>query len=323
MTAEITLVFDKEGRPLLKKVKEERLISRAARNRQVAILAAALVCLLLTIAAKAEERSGYISPVLLAAATKAKAQLHPVVEVHTGYLLGAVANGKWTKHKAAAKALKGGEKYRIYGLTGRLGEATGSKTKSAGEACDGDLVAVELSLKPEDGVIALAAEWNALPRVPEIISGSEPIYVEAVRSFLEGRGLKNPEVKITQILRVDLDGNSEDEVLISATNNLTSDGHSSGEVLAGSYSFVLLRELAGGAVQTKLIAGEFRTEANAGSEDHFGPALEFEISAVLDINGDGKMEVIVSDTYYEGGGTTIYRCSAKKIEKLLHVWCGL
>ena len=44
--------------------------------------------------------------------------------------------------------------------------------------------------------------------------------------------------------------------------------------------------------------------------------------AVLDLNGDGKLEVIVHSFYYEGGQTTIYRCDPDKVEPVLSVECG-
>ena len=40
----------------------------------------------------------------------------------------------------------------------------------------------------------------------------------------------------------------------------------------------------------------------------------YQVTAVLDLNGDGKLEVIVHSFYYEGGQTTIYRCEPDKIE---------
>jgi len=125
-------------------------------------------------------------------------------------------------------------------------------------------------------------------------------------------------------LRVDLDGDGEDEVLISATNYFTKAGRmpNKSTSTAGSYSFVLLRQVVGGVVKTKLIDGEFHVKAYSGPEGHFDAPSRYEISAVLDIDGDGKMEVIVNDAYYEGGGTTIYRCSAKGIEKLAQVAYG-
>ena len=44
--------------------------------------------------------------------------------------------------------------------------------------------------------------------------------------------------------------------------------------------------------------------------------------ATLDLDGDGKMEVVIDSHYYEGGETTIYRCDPKKVEALLSVACG-
>ena len=48
----------------------------------------------------------------------------------------------------------------------------------------------------------------------------------------------------------------------------------------------------------------------------------YNLAAVLDLNGDGKLELIVHSFYYEGGETTIYRCEADKIEAVLSVECG-
>ena len=48
----------------------------------------------------------------------------------------------------------------------------------------------------------------------------------------------------------------------------------------------------------------------------------YQVTAILDPNGDGKLEVIVHSFYYEGGQTTIYRCDPDKIEATLSVECG-
>ena len=145
--------------------------------------------------------------------------------------------------------------------------------------------------------------------------------------FLKARGVADPKVQITRILRVDLDGDGEEEVLISATNYFTEDksDHSAAPFpeapiespRPGSYSIVILRRVVGGKVQTQLVAGEIyaKTEPVA--------AHVYNVAAVLDLNGDGKLEVIVDSFYYEGGQTTIYRCQPDKIEEVLSVECGV
>jgi hypothetical protein len=52
----------------------------------------------------------------LASDLRVAVQLHPIVEVETGFFVGPVAEGKWMKHEGAGKALKGGEKYRLEGV---------------------------------------------------------------------------------------------------------------------------------------------------------------------------------------------------------------
>ena len=49
----------------------------------------------------------------------------------------------------------------------------------------------------------------------------------------------------------------------------------------------------------------------------------YQVTTVLDLNGDGKLEVIVHSFYYEGGQTTIYGCELDKIEAVLSVECGV
>jgi hypothetical protein len=77
------------------------------------------------------------------------AELHPIVEVQSGYLFGATANGKWMKAEEAAKALNDETTYRIYGLTQSFGEAKGGKPKPSEEDVCSDVLTVSLSPKPD------------------------------------------------------------------------------------------------------------------------------------------------------------------------------
>ncbi|HEV2842335.1 MAG TPA: hypothetical protein VGW39_13500 [Chthoniobacterales bacterium] len=255
---------------------------------------------------------------LLLSATAMAADLHPIVEMDTGYLFGGSAEGKWVKAEQAAKSVKASTSFRVFGLTQEVGKATGDKPKSAeAEVCP-DTLTVKLAPQPKEGVIALSAPWNALPRKPQIADPTQQVYVDAVREFLEARRMTDPKVKITRILRVDLDGDGEEEVLINATNYFTEDGDVPMDTAApGSYSIVLLRRVVAGKVQTELIAGELYVK------DESSASNLYEIPAVLDLNGDGKLEVIVHSHYYEGAETTIYDCSSGKCKAVLSVACGV
>ncbi len=88
---------------------------------------------------------------------------------------------------------------------------------------------------------------------------------------------------------------------------------------------VLLRRVVAGKVETQLIAGEFHPKAYpkaAQEKGRFDAPNAYKVIAILDLDGDGKMEVVVGSNYYEGEEITIYRCDPKKSEALLSVSCG-
>ena len=276
-----------------------------------------------------------VTAFLICAGTSLAADVHPIVEVQSGYLFGAISDGKWIKAAETAKLIGDETTYRVYGLTQALGEARAGKPKLEDVPCEETLF-VALSPKAEKGLIAIAAPWNALPRTPKAIDPTQKIYVDAVRDFLKTKGIEQPKVKIDNILRVDLDGDGEEEVLISATNYLTKDRldyapqvapHADVPMrsLAGSYSMVLLRRVVAGKVETHLVEGEFYPKAYAtptADNASFDAPNAYKVIGCFDLDGDGKLEIVIHSEYYEGEATTIYRCGQKKSEPLLSVSCG-
>jgi len=265
-----------------------------------------------------------LAVLLICTGASLAADLHPIVEVQSGYLFGAISDGKWIKADETAKLIGDETTYRVYGLTQALGDAKAGKPKPEGAPCEKTL-AVSLSPETEKGVIAIAAPWNALPQKPQVTNPTQKVYLDAVRDFLKTKGIEQPEVKIDGILRVDLEGDGEEEVLISATNYFRKDESVPMRSPAASYSMVLLRCVVAGKVETQLIVGEFYPKAYpkaAQEEGRFDAPNAYKVIATLDVDGDGKMEVVIHSHYYEGEETTIYRCEPKKVEALLSVSCG-
>lgn len=266
-----------------------------------------------------------VAALLMCAGASPAVELHPIVDVQNGYLFGATKDGKWVKADEAAKALPDQTTYVVYSLTESLGEVKGGKPKSEAGPCEGTFF-VGLSDKPENGAIALAAPWNALPRKLRPLDTTQAVYVDAVGSFLKAKGITEPKVKIDSIFRVDLDGDGEDEVLITATNYFSEDKSVPMRSPAGSYSMVLLRRVVAGKVETQLVAGEFHPKAYQGkgsdNDASFDAPNAYRVIGAFDLDGDGKMEIVIGSNYYEGEEITIYRCDPQKVEALLSASCG-
>jgi hypothetical protein len=246
--------------------------------------------------------------------------VHPIVDVNENCLMGGVAGGKWLEADALAPMLKGGERYRLYTLTRAMGETTGAKPSSAGEPCNGTNE-IAFSSKPEGG-IAVGGSWNALPRVPRSLSTNDPAYRQAVAAVLRRHGFNRPEINITQVLRVDLDGDGIEEALVSASHLAEGISVKGGPMAVhgkpGDYSFVVLRKIVRGKVQDILLAEHFYPRKIEYPET----PMQYEVAAVLDLNGDGKMEVIVRGAYYEGSGSSVFRLVGNKAVEAFGCGCG-
>ena len=69
----------------------------------------------------------------------------------------------------------------------------------------------------------------------------------------------------------------------------------------------------------QLVAGEFYPKAKPDA----APPNKFEIAALADLNGDGKIDIVVRSRYYEGDEVTVYETTRSGFNKALSVGCGL
>lgn len=260
-----------------------------------------------------------ISPAALAcalglAAAPAAAQVRPVVDVRSGYLLGGTVDGRWVKADAMARRVRGGERYRVWSAGAAAGQATGARATSIGTPCE-ETTEVKLTPEVEHGDVAVAGTWNARPRPVTPLATTSAVYQAAVRDLLVRHGIARPEVRITRVLRADLDGDGRDEVLVSALRGSTTAGI---HVDAGDYALLMVRTVVSGVVRTVMLEEEYHPRT---SDQQI--LNRYEIAGIYDLDGDGRMEVLMHGAYYEGDWTTIYgfRDGAKR--ELAGAGCGV
>ena len=228
-----------------------------------------------------------------------------------GCLLGGKLGEQWLKPGEMAGMLGGGETYRLYSMTRFIGTATGSKPEKIREpGLPEFIVQMNPAPAPRKEMIAIGGQWNALPRVPRLAGTDQEIYKEVVADFLKKKGVKNSKVKLTQVIRIDLDGDGVEEVLVTAdtydeqlTRNLQK---------KGSYSLVLLRKVINGKVETLVIEEDYFP-----STREYGVPHRHWVGAVLDVDGDGVMEIVLHFRWYEGVGTSIHKIEGDKVTRVL------
>ena len=239
------------------------------------------------------------------------------------FLAGGYSKEKgWFFDQTARALVKPGTKWRLARLDGSaLSLTTGKVTEGEGV---GGFVALstranaapsDISDAATQEMLALSNVPNAQPRRARVQGLKAPIYASEAKKLLSRAGLKVKIANLTQLVRVDLNGDGREEALFCARSR--ADFGKTPETRVGDYNLVALRCLVNGKVKTLPLMVETNKKASA-----FGAPNRSEIMACADIDGDGKMEIVVSTGYYEGWGMEIWTFDGKSVKRVLSAGWG-
>jgi len=166
-----------------------------------------------------------------------------------------------------------------------------------------------------DGVRASGGH-DLRPRALQEI-GAAPAHIEAVRSVLTDGGVDaSVPVEITRVIRLDVEGDGVDEVLIEAVR--LPDQSRLGNIEEGHYSILVLRRvLADDSVENITLHAGLADLELAGQY-----VLRVDIAEPVDVNGDGSFELAARWSYYEGGGVSLFDLGPVPSEVLV-AGCGV
>lgn len=217
--------------------------------------------------------------------------------------------------------VEGGESYALVGLTSEVEQATGSEAMEGCEIVPGStkIEVPGLHRSFTDPLvqtrIAVTGVADPVPREAAQLPPSNP-YVEAAASLLAERGLEEGDPDIVQVVRVDLDGDGRNEIVVVAESIADQQGMF-GRV--GDYSVVFVRTVVEEEVVTSVIA-----ETVPEDEPGVMPFVQsHRVAAAADLNGDGRMELAVAGKYYEGAGVTFHELDGDGgMNQILKSGCG-
>lgn len=240
--------------------------------------------------------------------------LYPIA-MADGTLLGAVSGDDWIHPNDNLPATED-LRFHLFSLSGYRGEIQGSLTpRTEGGECPGSRT-ITFSSTPEDpSAIALGGAWSAQPWRTSLVSPSLVIYQDLVHDWLQSSGIDDPQVHTSSIYRADLEGDGIDEVLINAS--WYEEGLATSGASAGDYTVVLLRKFVDGEVQTlALIDHVYPTD------DAQAVPQAYEVVGILDLNGDGAMEIVLRGSSSLGYKYLVFEPTRSVDEPVLEVDCA-
>lgn len=241
-------------------------------------------------------------------------------------LLGGTSGaGQWI---AGDKLMVSPASYTLYNLAGKAGALRGGVKSSYGVPCE-QTYGVDVNPAPQrkDWWIGLSGAWNARPRAVTVLPTSSTVYQAVVRDLLVKKGLKNPIVKLERVVRVDLDGDKSDEIVIAANHFAVPQGlfpPASGQ--AGDYGLLIVRKVIAGKLQTIELGMDVILKATTQAEIEQGTINNpdsYDLVNVLDLNGDGKMEVVTFNAIYEDSAVSAWDWDGKQFKTRLVSGCGV
>jgi len=239
----------------------------------------------------------------------------PIVGVEG--ILGSWSGSGWVPWEPGATPPDGDE-YKIVRLDQPIATRAGAATA---QVC-GTVPIIDVGLhytgnRLDPLPIAVAGVSDPRPRAVEVLDPSAPVYREAAAAVVAGFGIDDSSPQVVQVVRGDLDADGTAEVVVVAERLADVTGQIGSQ---GDYSVAFLRRAVGGQVRTTVLARSI-VEPRPG----FIPvATPFRVGALADLNGDGRMEIVLGSRYYEGSTTLVHELrSDGSVPEVLQAECGV
>lgn len=156
--------------------------------------------------------------------------------------------------------------------------------------------------------------WELEPRPVAVLASGPEAYAALGRAVFDGDPVDPSPGAVEQLVISDLDGDGDDEALVAYEYIQPSAGPGAPGDLA---ALLLVDVVTRGAstVEQAFVAADLAAE-------EFPLITRYRVLDVADLNGDGRMEVVVHVWYYEGASVVVYRYDGAELVEVLANGCG-
>ncbi len=243
----------------------------------------------------------------------------------TGWLfLGAWQQDRWQTATDPAgnpirPGIEAGTRFVISNLDGETRAVLGENTEACFDGRVGPSIDVDVAPPDPPGfgynaVAVLEERWPLKPRPVAVTSVSPDTYRALGEAAFAGESVDATKGDIEQLVVTDLDGDGDDEALASFEFIQPSAGPGA----AGDLAALLVIDVTTRAAETVLLSAVDQ-EADSPAEFFIE---RYRVLDIADLNGDGRMEVLVHAWYYEGAGVLVYTYDGRTLTEVLATGCG-
>jgi hypothetical protein len=206
----------------------------------------------------------------------------------------------------------------VSNLADEIPAVLGESTEACFDGRVGPSIDVEVAAPEPPGfgynaVAVIEQPWPLKPRPVAVTSTAPEAYRALGEAAFAGEPVDASLGVVEQLVVADLDGDGDDEALASFEYVQPSAGPGA----PGDHTALLLIDTTTRAADTVL-----RWTVDQDADDSFDYIERYRVLDVADLNGDGRMEVLVHAWYYEGASVLVYTYDGNELTRVLATGCG-
>lgn len=228
----------------------------------------------------------------------------PTLVVLDGWVVASFAEGRWSAPERKRICETSWQLYPISGPGEPRKVTCSAEDESAPES-----VYLTPAKSPGSGQLELSARPPVSPRTPVVLPKDSKLYLDVLKKHL---GKKRLGPQIHQLERVDLDGDGTDEVLFVASSRAVGE---QSPARPDDWAIAGIRWVEGKTPKILELARHDKTG------EQLGPA-ELRLLGAVDLDGDGRLELILEDRDPWGQSVEVWRFDRGKLSSLAKVGAG-
>jgi hypothetical protein len=244
----------------------------------------------------------------------------------TGWLsLGSWQQTRWQRSSDESGApitpgISAGTEFAVTNLDGAAVATVGANVDACFDGRVGPTVDIDVAPPepPGFGYNALAIliqPWPLEPRPVVLVGDNVPSAYQALgEAAFAAEPVDATQGTIEQLVLTDLDGDGDEEALMAFEYVQSTAGPGT----PGDLAALLLVDVGPRTASTVVV-----NAIDQAFDDVAFPVIErYRVLDIADLNGDGRMEVIVHAWYYEGAAVVVYEYDGTRLREVLSTGCG-